>query len=101
MDHTHIYIKNTNPDTGEESWRRVGVQDIAGDLEIIIDWHGCIGDKFTISDGIIHGMPLREPGVERKIPITHTFVKTQKFVKKDGLEAGIYIDGKLIFKEVE
>lgn len=98
MDHTHIYIKNTDPDTGEESWRRVGLQDIAGELEILIDYGGCLGDKFVIDDYVMYGMEAREPGDEKEIKIKHSFVKTDERYNKDG-NKGIFIDDVLVYEE--
>jgi hypothetical protein len=98
MDHTYIYIKNTNPETGEESWRRLGLQDIHGELEILIDYGGCLGDKFVIDDYTMHGMEAREPGDEKEIKVIHSFVKTDERYNNDG-DKGIFIDGKLIYEE--
>ena len=57
-----IYIKDTNRETGKVSWKKVSLDDIRGDLELMIDWGGCVGDKIVIKDETIHGMPMRKLG---------------------------------------
>lgn len=98
MDHIYIYIKNTNPDTGKKDWRRIGLQNIPKDLEILIDYGGCLGDKFVVYSETLHGMEAREPGIEKTIKIKHRFTETDERYNKRG-DKGIFIDGELVYEE--
>ena len=97
----NIYIKDTNRKTGKVTWKKVSLDDTRGDLELMIDWGGCVGDKIVIKDETIHGMPIRELGDVKTVEAEHSYTETKELPSPDGKKVRIFVDKEMIYEEAK